>query len=289
MENQELPWTLVDGILTVILPGGESKTVNAKNDNLRFEKVLNAIRENKWDEIPDLICPKKAVSSFSDGHIVVKDGKLFIDGDEVPAALANKIIAFSKQNLPYQILVTFWKNLNMNPSFAAVQGLYAFLENNHHPLTPDGQFIAYKGVDSDFKDLHTHTMDNSPGTVVEMPRNQVDEDQDNACSNGLHVASWDYAHTSYGGGSISGSNVTLMVKVHPRDVVAVPKGNEAKMRVCRYEVLQVINNSITEEVHNDGSMLTGMPFSQVESTYDKPKELEPDDDDDLLDDEEEDI
>ena len=47
-------------------------------------------------------------------------------------------------------------------------------------------------VRSDYKDVHSGTFDNSVGQVLEMPRNQVDEDKDRTCSAGLHFCSYDY-------------------------------------------------------------------------------------------------
>ena len=118
-----------------------------------------------------------------------------------------------------------------NPSKRAVDELYGFLEKNDLPITPDGQFLAYKKVRHDFKDCHTGTMDNSPGQVVSMERNQVCEDKDLTCSYGLHFCGMSYLR-HFGG------DKTVIVKINPRDVVSIPSDyNEAKGRACRYEVI----------------------------------------------------
>jgi hypothetical protein len=248
-KKEALPYTLVDGVLTVVMPNGESKTVQQGDDPKRYDDVLNAIREDRWAEVPSLICPKQRIASFSDEHIEVIDSVVHIDGKAVPSALSDRIIDYSEQDLPYQPLVSFWRNLNMNPSHTAVQRLYGFLEANRHPITPDGHFIGYRGIKADFTDQRTGTIDNSPGEVVTMPRNEVDEtDQD--CSHGLHVANYDFAN-GFG-------PVCVMVKVHPRDVVSIPSNyGTAKMRVCQYEVLQQVNEGSTESLHDDGSELEG--------------------------------
>jgi hypothetical protein len=83
-------------------------------------------------------------------------------------------------------------------------------------------------------------MDNSVGNVVEIPRNQVDEDSNRTCSHGLHVANWNYAHTQFASSDAS-SDIMLEVEVNPADVVAIPTDyNNAKMRVCKYKVLGVV-------------------------------------------------
>jgi hypothetical protein len=72
-----------------------------------------------------------------------------------------------------------------------------------------------------------------------MPRNQVNEDPNQTCSYGLHVANFDYA-------SGFGSGHMLEVEVHPADVVAIPVDyNQAKMRVCKYKVIGVVEQELS--------------------------------------------
>jgi len=74
-------------------------------------------------------------------------------------------------------------------------------------------------------------MDNSPGTIVEMERNQVDDNKDQTCSTGLHFCGMSYL-------SCFGGDRTVIVKINPADVVSIPSDyNEAKGRACRYEVI----------------------------------------------------
>lgn len=54
--------------------------------------------------------------------------------------------------------------------------LYKFLEHNGHPITKNGNFIAYKKVTEDFKDCHTKSIDNNIGETVSMAREDVDND-----------------------------------------------------------------------------------------------------------------
>jgi hypothetical protein len=112
--------------------------------------------------------------------------------------------------------------------------LFKFLEHNGHPITTEGNFIAYRAVRSDFKDKHTGTIDNSIGSVVFIPRSQVDDNPNNTCSHGLHVATLSYAQGQFA----TAGDVVLDVEVDPSDVVAVPTDyNGTKMRVCRFKVV----------------------------------------------------
>jgi hypothetical protein len=120
-----------------------------------------------------------------------------------------------------------------NPSKRSVDELYGFLEKNSLPITPDGHFLAYKKVRRDFKDIHSGTMDNSPGTIVEMERNQVDDNKDQTCSTGLHFCGLSYLEF-FG----DRNSRVVIVKIDPADVVSIPSDyNGAKGRACRYEVI----------------------------------------------------
>lgn len=221
------------------LDGEESfhtKTILAEDE--LYDLIITAIKEDRLEDIPDLLEIKdKKIFDFSDGNMRVVDGLLYIDGEVAQSDLADRILKHADEGLPYQPLVNFWRRLKNNPSYRAVQGLFRFLDANHHPITEDGCFLAYKGVRGNYTDCHTGTMDNSIGQIVSMPRNKVNEDPNQTCSHGLHVASHKLAHTGYGAGGRGGA-ITLVVKVDPEHVVAVPyEYGDEKMRVCQYKVI----------------------------------------------------
>jgi len=235
VKNTKVNWLITPDNITVNYEG--QTHIVARTDALA-DRLIKAIKEKNMDEIPKLVSAAKRIEAFSDGMFKVVDGEIFVNGVSAPAALGNKILRFSNEGLPYEPLVKFAANIQRNPSYRSVNELFQFLEKNDHPITEDGHFIAYKRVRADFKDVHTGTFDNSPGQVVEMPRNQVNEDSTQTCSSGLHVANWDYAVNFYPGG------VMLEVEVDPADVVAVPVDyNQAKMRVSKYKVLGVVDKS----------------------------------------------
>jgi hypothetical protein len=235
--QKRVNWAITDNNVSVNYEG-ESHIV-PRTDALA-DRLIKAIKENRLAEIPALVSAAKRIEIFSKGNFRVENGQVLVNGQPAPHALSTKIIRFSNDGLPFQPLVKFAENLQKNPSFRAVNELFTFLEKNDHPITENGNFIAYKRVRSTFKDIHSNTMDNSVGNTVEIPRNQVDEDSNRTCSHGLHVANWDYAHLHFAS-SDSASDVMLEVEVNPADVVAIPVDyNNSKMRVCKYKVLGVV-------------------------------------------------
>lgn len=242
---KKVNWLITDQNITVNYDG--QTHIVPRSDGLA-DRLIKALKEQRLDEIPTLVSTAKRIEAFSEGNFAVKDGRIFVNGIEAPMHLGNKIVRFSNEGLPFQPLVKFAGRLQKNPSFRAVQELFLFLEKNDHPITESGNFIAYKRVRGSFKDIHSNTMDNKVGTVVEMPRNQVDENSAQTCSHGLHVANWHYAHTQFAS-SDPETDIMLEVEVDPADVVAIPADyDNAKMRVCKYKVLGVIDREHSSDV-----------------------------------------
>jgi hypothetical protein len=240
---QKVNWTITDRNVSVNYDG---QTHIVPRTDALADRLIKAVRENRVSEIPALVSAAKRIEVFSKGNFVVKDGRVHVNGVPAPQVLSDKIIRFSNDGLPFQPLLKFAENLQANPSYRAVNELFTFLEKNDHPLTENGNFIAYKRVRSSFKDIHSNTMDNSVGNLVEMPRNQVNEDSNQTCSHGLHVANWTYAHTQFASHD-PGSDVMLEVEVNPADVVSIPVDyNNSKMRVCKYKVLGVVTTPFDE-------------------------------------------
>ena len=222
---------LIQGKNIVVVIGNNSHTISSTH--ITYQRVLDAIKAGDWDTVKDLIEPKKVVVNYGKGNIEVQGEKLFWKGAEFHNSIATRMISMLQEGFPVEPLVLFMENLMSNPSKRAVTELYGFLEKNKLPITSDGHFLAYKKVGSNFKDIHSGTMDNSVGQVVEMERNMVDDDQNRTCSTGLHFCSESYlAHFG------DSTSRTVILKINPRDVVSIPNDyNNAKGRACKYEVI----------------------------------------------------
>lgn len=225
---------------TIVLNFNGKTELVAREDS-RFEEIICAIKEDRLDDIPEIVDSTKKY--LEDKGLMVRDGLVYVNNEVLPSELNNRIIAFKEQGLPFKHLLMFWNNLKQNPSFNSRQMLFMFLEHNGHPITQDGCFIAYRGVTEDFKDNHTRTFDNKPGSVCSIPRDQVDDNPNNTCSKGLHVACFDYA---------KGFGARLVeVKVNPKNVVCVPTDyNGTKMRVCEFEVIQECEKPRDEQLYD---------------------------------------
>lgn len=232
---------MIQGSNVVVVIDNTPHTIS--KTHITYQKVVDAIKAGDWDTVRDTINPKKVVLNYGAGHIEVQGEKLFWKGTEMHGAIVDRMIVMLQDGFPIEPLVKFMENMMENPSYRAVNELYGFLEKNRLPITPDGHFLAYKKVRNDYKDIHSGTMDNSVGKIVEMERNQVNDDKNQTCSAGLHFCSESYL--PHFGGSDSR---TVIVKINPRDVVSIPSDyNNAKGRACRYEVIGEVGVAPTDE------------------------------------------
>lgn len=214
---------------------GNSHTVNKKAQT--YAMVLEAIRLQDGDKLSDALNLRNTINNMLSGvsdKIRIEGKKIFYGEREVTGLISSRIFEVIAAELDIKPMVRFLENLMSNPSKRSVDELFGFLDACNLPITEDGHFLAYKRVRNDYKDCHSATMDNSVGKIVEMQRNQVDDNKDQTCSYGLHACSYSYL-SHFGGDRI------VVVKINPADVVSVPVDyNNAKLRTCRYEVVDEI-------------------------------------------------
>jgi hypothetical protein len=249
---------LIQGSNIVVVIDNKSHTVT--KSHMAYEKIKEAIRVGDWETVRGIVDPVKTVLNYGAGHVSVQGEKVFWKGQLMNNGLTRRMLQMYEEGFPIEPLVRFMENLMQNPSFRAVNELYGFLEKNNLPITPDGHFLAYKKVRDDYLDVHSGTTPNRLAdtwtveelasmpitagaknevqisvvdgvTVVEMPRNAVNDDQNNTCSEGLHFCS-EYYLSHFGGAR------TVILKINPADVVSIPTDyNNSKGRTCRYAVV----------------------------------------------------
>lgn len=230
------PFIIQGSNVTVVIEG---KPHTVAKTHVSYQKVVDAIKGNDWDTVKSIIDPVKVVLNYGAGNISIQGDQLFWKGEPFAGVMATRMISMLEDGFSIEPMVLFMHNLLKNPSKRSVDELYGFLEKNSLPITPDGYFLAYKKVRNDFKDIHSGTMDNSPGTIVEMERYKVDDNKDQTCSTGLHFCGLSYLD-HFG----SSDSRVVIVKIDPADVVSIPSDyNGAKGRACRYEVIGELNGS----------------------------------------------
>lgn len=121
----------------------------------------------------------------------------------------------------------------------SVEDLMKFMEKAELPIADDGcilflKRLNFKETDVEgrrvFVDCHSGNIRQWVGMKVQVREDLVDPDRRRDCSNGLHVAAMSYIGSFFG-------NVTILGKVAPEDVFAVPEYSTNKMRVAAYHII----------------------------------------------------
>ncbi len=257
------------GFITVVLDG-ERHSINA--GNALFSKALEAYKVNDWDAFIACVNPTIRLKSLYASYegIEVKDGNLYVFGDPVHSTLATRVISFLEHGLDCVHLFKFILKLNLNPSKRAVDELYTFLEHRALPITDNGNFLAYKAVRADYTDKHTGKFLNTVDSVLEMPRNKVDDDKNVGCSYGFHAGSVDYAKDF-----MDRDGHLMLVEINPADVVSIPTDcNFQKLRTCKYKVVDEYEIDLNDPLY----------ASRFQTEYDDDVDIWNDEDEDCEDD-----
>jgi len=232
---------LIQGKNIILVVDNKSHTVS-RDTHISYEKIVEALKNQDWDAIRDLVEPKKVILNFGMGYISIVDNEVFWKGNPFHNALTTRMIEMYQDGFPIDPMIRFMENLMDNPSKRSVDQLYGFLEKNSLPITEDGHFLAFKRVRNDYLDIHSGTIDNSIGEIVEMDRNLVDDNPDSHCSVGLHFCS-----EAYLGHFGSSDQPVMILKINPADVVSIPSDyNGAKGRCMRYEVVAEVGGDPAE-------------------------------------------
>lgn len=230
------------------------KTHTIAKDHPLYARVVHCLKNGLEDELCQLL--KNPFTGFAE----VVNGKVMWNGEELHNVIVDRVFEQQQLGLGTEHMLRFLENLMENPSENSRAELYDFLENKSLPITEDGHFLAYKAVRGNFYDIHSGTVLNEVGTVIEMPRKDVDEDRRRQCSYGYHVGAIEYVR-----GFGNHDSKYLLVKVNPRDAVAVPLDHNAqKIRVCRYEIL----SELDPETQLDFPVYSSDGGEEVESVLD---------------------
>ncbi len=235
----------------------DNKPMKFEKGSNQYAKIIEAfdLPEDQQEAAVRKAIEKTAERAEKNGFKISPE-EVSYKGEILPQALADKVRSIHREGLPLNLFEKFWMNIQDNPSASSVRELYEFLAYKELPITEDGCFLAYKGLQSDFWSISGNkqtkvvkgTVDasgrilNTVGAEIEVKRRDVDDNRDHHCSFGLHVGSLDYARGFARG-------VVVVVKVNPKDVVSVPTDYSCqKCRVSAYKVVSLFEQEIQAAV-----------------------------------------
>lgn len=223
-----IPYTITNESITVLLDG---MPTTVHKGTPQYTALRTALLTENYGDVSQLLTSTGVLARYLQGTaFTARDGALFYNTFEVPDDIRRRLEELVMEGKDPTPILRFYERVEKNPSYRSRTQLFAFLQHVGVPIEPDGTFLAYKGVRSDYKDCHSGTFDNRPGAVHQMPRNQISDDPDEACAVGFHVGALSYA-ANFG-------PIVVICRVDPADVVSVPADEQfRKMRVCRYIVM----------------------------------------------------
>lgn len=238
--------------MTALIDG---ELYTATEDHPLFARIVN-----------DVMTGVATASSFDVGQavsqymevaegVVVDNGTLYWDGQEMHGSLATKIVDSIKNGEEPDALMYFLARLNNNPSRNSRDQLFQWLDKSGFELTDYGEVVGYKSLNTvgdAYRSVYSGAASvngveqkgcivQRDGDVVTMPRSEVTDNPAESCSYGLHVGTLDYAEGFTG-------DAVVKVLVDPADVVSVPNSDTTKMRVCQYTVVGRVDNEPIVEV-----------------------------------------
>jgi len=244
--------------LTAFIDG---QMYSATDSHPNFERIESMCRQGDESVVALFDISHTAQERFRrlSERVSISNGKIYFDGEEVDNALTQQVVRFINDGVEdFEPLILFFEKVQTNPNPHSREQLYRWLADRDFTINHDGNILAYKGVEKTATgeyqsisrgtatvngEVKTGAIPNPIGAVVEMPRSSVQHDPSVGCHTGLHAGTWNYA-SGFAQGAV------LTVEINPRDVVSVPTDcDDQKMRVCRYTVVEVVDQQIPTALH----------------------------------------
>ena len=248
-----------DGQITVYFADGNSAVW--KSDNPQFEKVAHMCENNQW--IPIQMLHNQA-KTLLNNKVTIQGDKLVIEADtsdpvtkpEVlhielgTADTSDPVVAFIKLlkekgtiDTEIERIKPFLINVFKNPFINAVEEIYEYCLAKDFEITEDGCLLAYKNVRKDFSSIYDNgKTKHAIGQITKVEN--FDTNRSRECSSGLHFCSKSYL-------SFYNGDVTIIVKINPMHICAIPKDyNFSKGRCTQYEMVGVMGKDGTLQTTN---------------------------------------
>lgn len=253
----KLPYTITPKGISVVI-GNKMRTITSESKN--YQKLREELVKPKHDvkRIEELVDVRSFIARKHYKDVQISDDAVLWRGVEVHGAIVDRMLNMLRDGEDLEPLSLFLDKLMQNPSEAAKGELFQWLEAGNAPICEDGDFLAFKRVNENYRDCHTDKIDNSVGQVVSMPRESVDPVRDHLCSRGLHFCQHDYLR-QFGGAH------TMIVKINPADVVSIPTDyNFQKGRCWRYVVVGEVDNDTDKSASTFDNVNVDRTFSKKE-------------------------
>lgn len=273
LNNSAFKYQITSTSITIYDPDGS--VYNASTSHPEFNNIKKSLKAkdfknailsiNKIKKVEDSLEKINGLAQFSGKNktIVIKNRQLYVISEDtkdeqlMKGTLASFIIDLSAaastgstHKEKFDIVSLFLiKMIDNNMDETSMDGLFKFLKGARIPINSSGNILTYKRINSNYTDCHTGKIDNSVGKTVSMDRSKVTYNPNVTCASGLHVCSYSYL-SHFRGARL------VVCEVEPHDVVSVPVDyHYAKMRCCKYKVVEEITESLGDILSTRSNMV----------------------------------
>ena len=217
---------------------GKPETLNTTHPN--YQMIIDHLKAGTGtsDVLRDLVSiPAYLTAKINIDGVAITEDTVYFNGKEIHSFLSRRMMEIIEKGFDVTPWAKFMSKLYSNPSETAINELFEWLDKAQMPITPNGNFLAYKKVDTNYNSYHRGVdglvVSNKIGETPSMDRDSVDPDRYRTCSAGLHFCSFSYLKHYHGG-----SGRVVILEIDPADVVAIPADYEnAKGRAWKYTVI----------------------------------------------------
>jgi len=161
------------------------------------------------------------------GRFVVTEQEIRLDDEELRSPVADRMLWMKQQGLDYSPLLAFAANLMENPARRPVEDLFDYVDSRGLAIDAEGYVLGYEAPG---EPVDPETGPREPGRTITVRRNRTEEDPLRPCMTSLKVGPFPV------GAALPAGSLLPVVRVHPRDVVAVPMGT-GPLRCCAMNVI----------------------------------------------------
>lgn len=214
------------------------------------EIMANAIPA-RTPEFENVVCAQTAKDTGKDEEVVVA---VLENNTVIPSVekLSDQMAAVTAGLTSVDGMNLFLQRAGSVKRGHSVEDLLTFVQKGELPFADDGSVLVYKRLKSTdepgvYVDVHSGRVKQSVGSKVFMAESMVDPNRYQDCSNGLHVARRDYLSAFSG-------DVTVLCKLAPEDVIAVPHSDARKLRAKAYHIIDVLSPEDANRVCRNEAM-----------------------------------
>lgn len=240
--SYQVPPLIGSNFITVFRNG---RQYSVTKQDARFDEIKRLLKAKRMDEALLVFDRPAQIAKYTHGKVRVFESVLYYNDTALHSVLANRILAFVSEGLPYEPMVKFLNNLMENTSEKVRERLYDFIEKNQLAITDDGAMMTYKLARDDgapYYQTHSPIRYKVGGVYEELDAYGAEDGTSICGAKGLFSGNKTYWNGQFDEQNrYTGEGRMFVAKVWPQDVVSVHT-DSSKCAARRLEIVAEYEN-----------------------------------------------